>query len=224
MVALFVILTFAVMLLIDHLLLRQPIVVAEGRQTARSSDRPRLVPAVVGGFEVPDNLRYHPGHTWAAQETAELVRIGVDDFASRLAGKAERIDAPSRGQWVRQGQKILSFFREGREISLVSPIEGTVVGVNDAAIDNPELASKDPYGEGWLLEIHSPDAKTNFRNLFGGALARHWMEDAAARLRSLSPAFAGAYAQDGGVAIDDTFAHLSDADWATAQKEFFLTV
>lgn len=224
MVALFVILTFAVMLLIDHLLLRQPIVVAEGRQPAAApNDRPRLVPAVVAGFEVPDNLRYHPGHTWAAQETAELVRVGVDDFAARVAGKVERIDAPTRGQWVRQGQKVLSFFREGREINLVSPIEGTVVGVNEAALENPELARKDPYGEGWLLEIHSPDAKTNFRNLFGGALARRWMEDAAARLRSLSPAFAGAYAQDGGVAVDDAFAHLSEADWSTAQREFFLT-
>jgi glycine cleavage system H lipoate-binding protein len=147
----------------------------------------------------------------------------VDDFAAKVAGKAERIDAPTRGQWVRQGQKILSFHRDGRQVNLVSPIEGTVVGVNEKALENPELARKDPYGEGWLLEIHSPDAKTNFRNLFGGALARRWMEETAARLRALSPAFAGAYAQDGGVAVDDAFAHLSEADWETAQTEFFLT-
>ncbi len=48
---------------------------------------PRLTPSLVGGFSVPDNLRYHPGHTWALSESPNLVRIGIDDFASKLIGK-----------------------------------------------------------------------------------------------------------------------------------------
>jgi hypothetical protein len=34
------------------------------------------------------------------------VRIGMDEFASKLTGKIERIALPQRGQWIRQGQKV----------------------------------------------------------------------------------------------------------------------
>ncbi|HSP34285.1 MAG TPA: hypothetical protein VLU46_08225, partial [Thermoanaerobaculia bacterium] len=83
MVAILVILTFAVMLLIDHLVTRQPIIIAEAAPAA-GPERPRVLSPIVAGFNVPDNLRYHPSHTWAIAETPELVRVGVDDFAAKL--------------------------------------------------------------------------------------------------------------------------------------------
>jgi glycine cleavage system H protein len=220
MVALAVILTFAIMLVIDHFLVRQPIVVVEARKEAPA--RARLIPAVVAGFEVPDNLRYHPGHTWAVAETPDLVRVGLDDFAAKFAGTPDEIVIPERGQWIRQGQKIISLKRDGREIELVSPIEGAVVEINEAAIKDPEKVGKDPYGEGWLLSVNSPDARTNFRNLLGGSIARKWMEDAAATLRSFA-APAGAMAQDGGVAVDDLRHSLPGDDWDRIRGELFLT-
>ncbi|HEU4522271.1 MAG TPA: glycine cleavage system protein H [Thermoanaerobaculia bacterium] len=222
MVALLVILTFAIMLLVDHLLLREPILIAD-EAPAGDALRPRRLSPVVAGFNLPDNVRYHPGHTWAASEGGELVRVGIDDFAAKIAGTVDRIDIPTRGQWIRQGQKIIGMHRDGRDIELVSPIEGTVVDVNDAALGNPAVTRTDPYGEGWLLEVHSPDAKTNFRNLLNGTLARRWMDETAAKLRALMPAPAGALAQEGGVAIDDALAAIPDADWQKAAKEFFLT-
>src|SRR5271165_5995106 len=79
----------------------------------RDVTAPRLKPSLVGGFSVPDNLRYHPGHTWALSESPNLVRIGVDDFAAKLVGKIEHITLPQRGQWIRQGQKVWSIVRNG---------------------------------------------------------------------------------------------------------------
>ena len=70
-------------------------------------------------------------------------------------------------------------------------------------MNDPTLATKDPYGEGWLVTVQSPDSKTNFRNLLGGALARWWTEESSMRLQRLMPNALGALAQDGGVAIDD---------------------
>jgi glycine cleavage system H protein len=106
---------------------------------------------------------------------------------------------------------------------MVSPIEGTIADVNDAVAKNPELARKDPYGEGWLVTVQAPDSRINFRNLLSGTLARLWTEDSALRLRTRMPALAGAVAQDGGVAVDDLAAHMPDEDWATLTKEFFLS-
>jgi len=106
---------------------------------------------------------------------------------------------------------------------MVSPIEGTVTAINEAVMNDPELARKDPYGEGWLLTVQAPDAKINFRNLMGGTLARLWTEAAALKLHSRMPMAVGALAQDGGVAVDDLTAHMPDEDWATLTKEFFLS-
>ena len=149
----------------------------------------RPTPGLVGGFKVPENLRYHPGHTWALSESPSLVRVGMDDFASKLVGKVERMTLPQRGQWIRQGQKIATIFRDGAAVDMVSPIEGSIADVNDHVSQDPKLAQKDPYGEGWLVTVQSPDAKTNFRNLLGGALARWWTEESAGRLQKKMPMF-----------------------------------
>ncbi len=220
MIALLVVLTFLVAVAIDHLVNRQPIPVT-AELPKRVPQRPRLIPSVVSGFALPDNLRYHPGHTWAVSESADLVRVGIDDFAAKLTGDVTAIDIPERGQWIRQGQRIIAMHHNGREIDLVSPIEGTVVDVNQKALDDPATALKDPYGDGWLISVNSPDARTNFRNLLGGTTARRWMDEAAARLRTLATP-ATALAQDGGLAVENLIDQLPDADWDQLTKELFL--
>jgi len=192
-------------------------------QTPKLETAPRLAQSLVGGFQVPEKLRFHPGHTWALSESPSLVRVGMDDFASKLVGKVDRIALPQRGQWIRQGQKIWTIFREGASVDMVSPIEGSIADVNDAAMQDPELARKDPFGEGWLVTVQAPDAKTSFRNLLGGALARWWTEESASRLQRKMPMALGALAQDGGVAVDNLATQISDEAWATIAKEFFLS-
>lgn len=222
MTVILVLLTFATFLLIDHFYSRrhavQPVM-----QVAKRETQPRLAPSLVGGFQVPEKVRFHPGHTWALSETPSLVRVGMDDFASKLAGKIERITLPQRGQWIRQGQKIWTIHRDGATVDMVSPIEGSIADINDAAMHDPEVARKDPYGEGWLVTVQSPDAKTNFRNLLGGALARWWTEESASRLQRKMPMMLGALAQDGGVAVDNVSDHIPDQEWAKIAKEFFLS-
>lgn len=222
MTVILVLLTFATFLLIDHFYSRkhavQPVL-----QTAKRDIQPRLAPSLVGGFQVPEKLRFHPGHTWALSESPSLVRVGMDDFATKLTGKIDRITLPQRGQWIRQGQKIWTIHRDGASVDMVSPIEGSIADINDSALQNPEVARKDPYGEGWLVTVQSPDAKTNFRNLLGGALARWWTEESASRLQRKMPLALGALAQDGGVAVDNLTSQIPDQDWSAIAKEFFLS-
>ncbi len=226
MTVLLVLLTFVTFLLIDHFYSRKSVVVQPTLQVARHEGR--VIPSLVGGFQVPENLRFHPGHTWALSESPNLVRVGMDDFATKLAGKLESITLPTRGQWIRQGQKLCTLHRDGVAVDMVSPIEGSISDINDAISTNPELARTDCYGDGWLITVQSPDAKTNFRNLLGGAVARWWTEESAVRLQKQMPIFAGmaplgAMAQDGGVAMDDVAKQIPDKEWAALAKEFFLS-
>ena len=223
MTVVFVMLTFVTFLLIDHFYSRKSVVLSAAIQVPKRSGTARPAASLVGGFQVPENLRYHPGHAWALSESPSLVRVGMDQFASKLAGKVEHITLPQRGQWIRQGQKIWTLHRDGTAVDMVSPIEGSVADINEAVVRDPELARKDPYGEGWLVTVQSPDAKTNFRNLLGGALARWWTEESASRLHRRMPMALGALAQDGGVAMESLADQIPDKDWATLAKEFFLS-
>jgi glycine cleavage system H lipoate-binding protein len=225
MTVLLVLFTFAAFLLIDHFRSRHAVVQpALQVAAAKQNTVARLTPALVGGFEVPEHLRYHPGHTWALSESPSLVRVGMDDFASKLTGKVESITLPQRGQWIRQGQKMCTIHRDGCAVDMVSPIEGTVSDINPAVMQDAKLALRDPYGEGWLLTVQAPDAKTSFRNLLAGPMARWWTEESASRLQHRMPmAMAGAMAQDGGVAVDNISAQLPDQDWLPLAKEFFLS-
>ncbi len=183
MTVIMVLLTFAIFLLIDYVRGQKQLAMQPALRTANREAASRVVPAMVAGFQVPENVRYHAGHTWALSESRELVRVGIDDFASKLVGKIESIALPQRGRWVRQGQKIWTIFRDGKSVDMVSPIEGTVTAINEAVMKDPELARKDPYGEGWLVTVQAPDSKINFRNLMGGKLARLWTEESALRLQ-----------------------------------------
>jgi glycine cleavage system H protein len=223
MTVLLVLFTFGLFLLIDYFRTRHAAAEPALEMPAKPETRPRLQPALVAGFEVPANLRYHPGHTWALQESPGLVRVGMDDFASKLTGTVDHIALPQRGQWIRQGQKLCTMHRDGSAVDMVSPIEGTVADINEAVAQDATVALSGPYGEGWLVTVQAPDAKINFRNLLGGALARWWTEEAAARLQRRMPMAIGALAQDGGVAVNNLTTHIPDQEWMPLAKEFFLS-
>lgn len=220
MTVLLVLATFAVFLLLDYLYTREPEIHAAKTEPQAHT---RLRPAFVAGFMVPEHISYHPGHTWALQESPELVRVGMDDFAAKLLGRVKQAKAPARGQWVRQGQPVFSFWRDGKETHLVSPVEGIVTDVNPEVFTENETVNHDPYGQGWLMKVQSPDSGLNFRNLLNGDVARRWMEEASARLMARMPALAGAVAQDGGPAVGDITDHLPEADWEKLTREFFLS-
>jgi glycine cleavage system H protein len=226
MTVLLVLFTFSAFLLIDYFRTRRTITEPTLHAGAAKSDTaaPRLQPALVAGFAVPENLRYHPGHTWALSESTNLVRVGMDDFASKLTGTVENITLPQRGQWIRQGQKLCTVYHDDCAVDMVSPIEGTISAINEAVARNAKLALSDPYGDGWLVTVNAPDSKTSFKNLLGGPMARWWMEESASRLQRRMPvALAGSLAQDGGVAVKDVSAEITNQKWLPIAKEFFLS-
>ena len=179
---------------------------------------------MVEGFEIPEHLRLHQGHAWALGESPNLVRAGIDDFAAKLIGEAEAVNLPQRGQWIRQGQKVWSFRVNGELVEMVSPMEGTVSDVNDEMVRHPDALTADPYGDSWLMKVESPDAKTNFRNLLGGTMARNLIADSAKKLAAYSPTTSGsmALAQDGGTAHVEVAKMLPEGKYIEITKEFFL--
>ena len=189
---------------------------------------PKAFPAPVGGdfvdgFHVPERISYHPGHGWLLRERKNVVRVGADEFAAALLGKIERIELPKPGTWIRQGQKVVTFFRDGAVAEMVSPTEGEVKEVNSELIANPSVLRNDPYGKGWLMAVHVPDEESTSRNLIPKPLVREWMRSAVESLYARQPALAGTVAADGGRPAEDLLANLPGANWQETTGEFLLT-
>jgi glycine cleavage system H lipoate-binding protein len=228
MTVLLVVLTFAVFVLVDYLLTRRE---EDARPVAaRSAPAAALAPATVApepvwvaGYQLPENLHYHRGHTWARVDDARTVTVGIDDFARRLVGRADAAALPETGSWLRQGEPGFGVRVDGRAASFVSPIEGEVVAVNEALRKDPALASDDPYGRGWVLRVRPARIDACLRNLFSGGLARRFMEDARHGLDLQLMALSGSVLQDGGEPVADFARHLSDDDWRRLVGEFLLT-
>lgn len=176
-----------------------------------------VLPTYVEGFLVPEGLRYHNGHTWVQREQSHIARVGVDEFAAKLAGNIDTIELPSPGQWFRQGQPLIKLHRNGETASLLSPIEGEVREVNPDLVKDPSLLRRDSYGKGWLMTLHVDDEVRPWRNLLPVNLVKSWMKDAVSRLYAERPSLAG-----GNRPKEDMLAALPSSDWSKITAEFFL--
>jgi len=176
----------------------------------------------VGGLKLASGASYHPGHTWAAKETRNIVRVGLDDFAVRLLGSLDQVDLPARGRWLRQGEKGWTVARGSHRFEMLSPIEGEVVDVNQSVLNDPSVIQKDPYGAGWLVAVNSPAADSNLKNLMGGRLAQQWLENSWEAFRGHVSPSAGVHLQDGGHAVPDLLSALPEENWEKVVCELFL--
>jgi glycine cleavage system H protein len=222
MTALLVILMFTVFVTIDYFRTRrrgeQPVVAPEMRTG--------MIPAFaaeslshVGGFRIPKNLRYHAGHGWVMNERRNIVRVGVDELAAKVLGTVEKIQLPAAGRWVRQGQRALTFFRDGEKVEMSSPVEGEVLEVNQEVLKNPARLQSDPYGEGWLMTVHVPDEEGVQRNLMPKNLVTAWIQEAADRLYARQPQLAGPAMAEGGEPVHDLTAALPASSWKELAEE-----
>ena len=101
---------------------------------------------------VPEGLRYTKDHEWAKLES-ERIRIGITDFAQDQLTDVVYVELPPIGKTVKQGEPIGTVESVKAVSEIFAPISGTVVDVNKALVDKPELVNKDPYGEGWMVVL-----------------------------------------------------------------------
>jgi len=186
-----------------------------------SSPQPPLVRREYG-FEIPQGYCFHLGHMWAMKEGTDDARVGVDRFVTNLMGKIDHIDLRGADRWVRQGQKLITLSGGGASFDLPSPVEGLVTAINHDALREPSLVADDPYQNGWIAIVKSPDFKINRRNLIQGSMVAPWMQNNLSRLNAmLSPT--PALAQDGGGPIRGLLPRLTPELRQKVEKEFFLS-
>ena len=183
----------------------------------------RWLGQVVDWFAVPSDLYFHPGHAWARADGGDVVTVGMDDFAQKLVGGVSAVVLPGVGARVRQGERGWSLVYDSKSVDMLSPVDGTVVAVNEQAAGSPRPSGRDVYGDGWLLKVKAPRLAANTKQLLSGLVAKRWMEGVCDGLRARMSPDLGLVYQDGGLPVEGMARDLDPAHWDEIAREFFLT-
>ena len=103
-------------------------------------------------FTFPTDVKYSEIGLWIKQEDG-LARIGLSDFAQQRNGDIAFANLPDAGSVLDAGEEIASIETVKVNISLPSPMKGTVAEVNSILQDSPEFINQDPYGKGWMVVL-----------------------------------------------------------------------
>ena len=96
--------------------------------------------------------RYAETHEWVS-ESGGVATVGISDFAQAQLGDVVFLELPGVGTKVSPGASFGAIESVKAASDLYSPVEGTVVEVNEAVTSSPETVNGDPYGEGWLIKV-----------------------------------------------------------------------
>ena len=174
----------------------------------------------IKGFKVPHGYYLHRGHTWVKIEEGATVRIGLDDFALRMLGPLDRIDAPLMGKEVEQDRGDILLNRGSNEARVQAPVSGVVTEINPALREKGNLANQNPYTEGWVMRLHSNSLRQDLRSLMIGEQARDYLDLEIDRLYQIIEEEAGPLAADGGYLGDDIYGNLPTSSWQRLTQLF----
>ena len=109
-------------------------------------------------FRFPVDLLYSDAGVWALFEGSRA-RIGLTDFTQQRNGDVAFAEPKAPGTRVGTGDEVAVVETIKVNLSITSPVRGTIVAVNAELVDSPELVNQDPYGRGWLavLEVGDPE-------------------------------------------------------------------
>jgi glycine cleavage system H protein len=115
-------------------------------------------------FRVPKELFYNENDCWARIE-GDTAKVGITDFLQNMISDIIFVKFNELGSRVEQFDEIASFESTKSVLDLLSPVSGTIQEVNEKLGQSPELANKDPYGEGWFAKMKLENFENDRQNL-----------------------------------------------------------
>ncbi len=108
-------------------------------------------------------MKFTEDHEWLLAD-GDTVTVGITPHASEQLGDVVFVELPEVETMVSKGDEIVVIESVKAASDITAPIDGEIVEVNDALIDNPALVNEDPTGEAWFfkLKIEATSALDDF--------------------------------------------------------------
>ncbi|RLD34189.1 MAG: glycine cleavage system protein GcvH [Bacteroidetes bacterium] len=107
-------------------------------------------------MNIPAELLYTEDHEWVRVEGDEAY-IGITDFAQGELGDIVFVEVETVDEELDKGDTFGTIEAVKTVSDMFMPVGGTVLEVNEALEDTPDVINKDPYGGGWIIKIKLAD-------------------------------------------------------------------
>lgn len=181
-------------------------------------------------MNIPEGLYFDKTHTWAFMEKDGSVKIGIDDFLQRVTGDFNAVKAVKAGEKVKKNEQIITLVQNGKQLSVYSPVSGTIKYINKKVMDDPSLINKATYTEGWIITVSPSNWLREIQFLKMAEKYREWLKTEFSRLRDFLAASINSKAlsqnvayQDGGEIQDHVLKECGPQVWEDFQKNFIDT-
>lgn len=105
---------------------------------------------------VPEDLKYHKEHMWI-KISGKKATIGMTDYAQKSLGDIVYIDLPETDMSIQANTEFAEVESTKTTSTLISPLSGTIMSVNEDLSESPEIINEEPYGKGWIAVIEIED-------------------------------------------------------------------
>ena len=105
--------------------------------------------------KVIEGLYYSESHEYVRVE-GDFGFIGITDYAQNALGNVVYVDMPEVDDEVEAGEEFGAVESVKAASDLYSPVSGTVVEINEALEDQPELINEDAF-ENWIIKVSLSD-------------------------------------------------------------------
>ncbi len=114
-------------------------------------------------MSTPKEFRYTKTHEWVRKD-GKLLTVGITDFAQEQLSDLTYVELPAVNDNVNALDEVAVVESVKAASDIYAPVSGTIVEINAALVDQPELINQDPFGAGWLFKLE-PDDVSEFDSL-----------------------------------------------------------
>lgn len=102
----------------------------------------------------PESLLYAKTHEWAAVDKANnIATVGISKFALEALTDLVFLELPAEGATVTSGESFGEIESVKAVSDLYSPVDGEVVEVNSALVDQLETLNEMSYDDAWMIKV-----------------------------------------------------------------------
>ena len=101
-------------------------------------------------------MKFTEEHEWLRIED-DLVVVGITEHASTQLGDIVFVELPEEGITVTKDDEIVVIESVKAASDILAPIDGEIVEINQALMDEPSKVNDDPIGDGWFFKIKPSD-------------------------------------------------------------------
>jgi glycine cleavage system H protein len=101
-------------------------------------------------------MKFTEEHEWLRIED-DLVVVGITEHASTQLGDIVFVELPEEGTTVTKDDEIVVIESVKAASDILAPIDGEIVEINQALMDEPSKVNDDPIGDGWFFKIKPSD-------------------------------------------------------------------